>query len=77
MPPICIEAAVDKHLRNILDALPESPPRSCLDPLRKFIEELRRRGRTYRLCAAAHKKYLGSKQKLHHAVNDQLGLDGV
>ena len=39
---------MDKHLRDILEALPESPPRSCLDPLRELIEELRRRGRTYR-----------------------------
>jgi hypothetical protein len=28
----------------------------------------------YRLCAAAHKRYIGSKQKLQDAVNDRLGI---
>jgi hypothetical protein len=31
----------------------------------------------YFLCAAAHKRYLGCKQKLRHAVNDNLGLEDV
>jgi IS30 family transposase len=39
---------MDSKYRDILKDLPESSPRSCLDPVRVFIEELRRRGRTYR-----------------------------
>jgi IS30 family transposase len=39
---------MDNKLRGILEILPESLPRSCLDPVREFIDELRRRGRTYR-----------------------------
>ena len=45
---IIIEAAMDNKLRGILETLPESLPRSCLDPVREFIDDLRRRGRTYR-----------------------------
>ncbi len=39
---------MDEGLLRILDALPEKPPRSRLTPYAEFIEELRRRGRTYR-----------------------------
>jgi hypothetical protein len=39
--------AMDAKFREILDALPDKPPRSRLEPYREFIEELRRRGRTY------------------------------
>jgi IS30 family transposase len=35
-------------LDEILDNLPEKPPRSCLESFRDFINELRRRKRTYR-----------------------------
>ncbi len=45
---IRIQAAMDSRFRDILDALPEPTPRSCLDPLRELINELHRRGRTYR-----------------------------
>jgi hypothetical protein len=38
---------MDAKLREILDSLPNKPPRSRLEPYREFIEELRRRGRTY------------------------------
>jgi hypothetical protein len=34
--------------QQILDSLPEKPPRSRLEPYRNLIEELVRRGRTYR-----------------------------
>ena len=34
--------------RAILDALPEKPPRSRLEPYTELIDELRRRRRTYR-----------------------------
>jgi len=39
---------MDDRLKDILDALPAKLPRSRLEPYREFIEELRRRGRTYR-----------------------------
>jgi hypothetical protein len=39
---------MDTHLKKILAELPIKPPRSRLEPYREFIEELRRRGRTYR-----------------------------
>ena len=39
---------MDAKLRNILDELPEKPPRSRLEPYREFIEQLRSKGRTYR-----------------------------
>jgi hypothetical protein len=38
---------MDAKFREILDALPNKPPRSRLEPYRELIEELRRRGRTY------------------------------
>ena len=34
--------------RAILDALPEKPPRSRLEPYDELIDEMRRRGRSYR-----------------------------
>jgi hypothetical protein len=39
---------MDAKLKNILDELPDKPPRSRLEPYREFIGELRSRGRTYR-----------------------------
>jgi IS30 family transposase len=39
---------MDDKLQSILETLPESSSRSCLDPFIEFINELRRRGRTYR-----------------------------
>ena len=45
--PICAEI-MDDNLQKILDALPDKPPRSRLEPYRAFIEELRSRGRTFR-----------------------------
>lgn len=39
---------MDRKLRDILDSMPEKPPRSCLEPHRALIAELRRRKRTYR-----------------------------
>jgi hypothetical protein len=45
---ILIEAAMDNKFKDILDSLPVPEPRSCLDPFRELIDELHRRGRTYR-----------------------------
>ena len=39
---------MDAKLKDILDELPDKPPRSRLEPYREFIGELRSRGRTYR-----------------------------
>jgi hypothetical protein len=39
---------MDAKFKDILDSLPGKPPRSRLEPYRELIEELRRRGRTYR-----------------------------
>ena len=39
---------MDNEFRNILDSLPEKPPRSRLEPYGELIDGLRRRGRTYR-----------------------------
>src|ERR1022692_2268961 len=36
------------QFQDILDSLPEKPPRSRLEPYRELIDELRRRGRTFR-----------------------------
>jgi hypothetical protein len=39
---------MDDKFQDILDSLPEKPPRSRLEPCNELIGELRRRGRTYR-----------------------------
>ena len=39
---------MDDRFEDILDTLPDKRPRSCLEPYGKLIDELRRRGRTYR-----------------------------
>ena len=39
---------MERKLDDILDGLPDKPPRSCLEAFRDFINELRRRKWTYR-----------------------------
>jgi hypothetical protein len=39
---------MNTKFKEILDGLPDKPPRSRLEPYRELIRELRRRGRTYR-----------------------------
>ena len=39
---------MDSECRNILESLPEKPPRSRLEPYGELIDGMRRRGRTYR-----------------------------
>ena len=39
---------MDTKFKEILDGLPDKPPRSRLEPYRELIRELRRRGRTFR-----------------------------
>jgi len=43
---------MEDELKQILESLPDKPPRSRLAPYREFIWELRRLGRTYRDIAA-------------------------
>jgi len=39
---------MDAKFQDILNTLPEKPPRSRLEPYGELIDELRRRGQTYR-----------------------------
>ena len=39
---------MNDQLKAIIEALPDKPPRSRLEPYKEFIEELRGRGRTYK-----------------------------
>jgi hypothetical protein len=39
---------MDNEFKALLDSIPDKPPRSRLAPYFELIEELRRRGRTYR-----------------------------
>jgi hypothetical protein len=43
---------MDDRLKDILESLPQKPPRSRMDPYRELIDELRRVGRTYREISA-------------------------
>ena len=52
---------MDERLKRILNALPQKAQRSCLEPYRELIEELRKMGRTYRDIAAI----LAEKCELH------------
>ena len=42
------ETAANDDLQAILDRLPPKPPRSKLEPYAELIQELRKRGRSYR-----------------------------
>ena len=39
---------MDPRFKTILNNLPARPPRSCLEPYRELILEMRKRGRSYR-----------------------------
>jgi len=43
---------MDDSLKDILESLPQKPPRSRMEPYRELIDELRRVGRTYREISA-------------------------
>jgi len=43
---------MDDSLKDILESLPQKPPRSRMEPNRELIDELRRVGRTYREISA-------------------------
>jgi hypothetical protein len=39
---------MNDQLKAVVEGLPDKPPRSRLEPYKEFVEELRRRGRTYK-----------------------------
>jgi hypothetical protein len=39
---------MNDQMKAVIQELPDKPPRSRLEPYKEFIEELRRRGRTYK-----------------------------
>jgi hypothetical protein len=49
---------VDEKLRQLLDQMPERPPRSKLEPHAEVIRELRKKRRTYQEIAAFFKEHL-------------------
>jgi IS30 family transposase len=49
---------MDEKLRQLLDQVPERPPRSKLEPHAEVIRELRRKRRTYQEIAAFFKEHL-------------------
>lgn len=49
---------MDEKLRQILDAIPERPPRSKLEPHAEVIRELRRKRRTYVEIATFFREHL-------------------
>ena len=62
---------MDKILRDILNNLPDKPPRSRLAPYAELIDELFQRGWTYRGVAVAIEEKCGvrvSPSNLHHFV---------
>jgi hypothetical protein len=56
---------MNPDFQDILDGLPEKPPRSRLETYRPLIEELRRRGRTYQEIV----EILEEKCQLHTFLN--------
>ena len=62
---------MDEKWNDILSSLPPKPPRSRLEPYCELIDELRRRGRTYREIAgvlAENCHIRASKSNIHHFV---------
>jgi hypothetical protein len=39
---------MNDRMKAVIEELPDKPSRSRLEPYKEFIEELRRRGRTYK-----------------------------
>lgn len=66
-----IRLAMDDELSRFLDSLPPRPPRSRLEPHGALIEELRRRGWTYRQIArvlSERCQIQTSPSNIHHFV---------
>ncbi len=49
---------MDEKLRQLLDQMPERPPRSKLEPHREVIRELRKKRRTYQEIAVFFREHL-------------------
>jgi IS30 family transposase len=49
---------MDEKLRQLLDAIPERPPRSKLEPHAEVIRELRKKRRTYQEIATFFREHL-------------------
>jgi len=63
--------AMDEKWNDILSSLPARPPRSRLEPYCELIEELRRRGRTYREITSVlleKCQVRASRSNIHHFV---------
>ena len=60
---------MDEVLQAILDSLPPKPPRSKLEPYVELIQELRRRGRSYREIAGILANRCGVNAGTHTVYN--------
>jgi len=63
------DTATTDDMQAILDRLPPKPPRSKLEPYGEFIQELRKRGRSYREIAGILKDCCGVSAGAHTAYN--------
>lgn len=61
--------AMDDAFQAILDSLPPKPPRSKLEPYAELIEELRKRGRSYREIAGILANRCGVSAGTHTVYN--------
>jgi hypothetical protein len=63
------ETAVNDDIQAILDRLPPKPPRSKLEPYAELIQELRKRGRSYRDIAGILTACCGVSAGAHTVYN--------
>jgi len=66
---------MNERFREILDGLPDATPRSCLEPYKELIQELRHRKRSYREIARVLAENCGlrvSHSTLHEFVQRHL-----
>ena len=61
--------AMDNAFQDILDSLPHKPPRSKLEPYAELIQELRKRGRSYREIAGILTTRCGVSAGTHTVYN--------
>src|ERR1700684_1150389 len=61
--------AMDNAFQAILDSLPPKPPRSKLEPYAELIQELRKRGRSYREIAGILTNRCGVSAGTHTVFN--------
>jgi len=63
------DAAANDDIQAILDRLPPKPPRSKLEPYAELIQELRKRGRSYREIASILTACCGVSAGTHTVYN--------